>query len=151
MSRYMYERLSAQDNGFLAAESATVPMHVAAVAIYETGRLDAKQLGGDVAYGKLHAKFFLTDSWGFVGTTNLDYRSLLFNNEMGFFFAGDELRQALIDEFELLKRQSYRWGSPEWLEMRARVRELPGLKGRSAKKQRSTFNNLRRTGLHWQF
>ncbi len=121
------------------------------VRIYETGRMDSDQLGGDVAYGKLHAKFFLTDNWGFVGTTNLDYRSRLFNNEMGFFFAGDELRHALIDEFEGLKAQSYRWGSPEWLQMRAAVRELSGLKGRSARKQRSTFTRLRTTGLHWQF
>lgn len=121
------------------------------VLIYATGRLDATQLGGDVAYGKLHAKFFLTDAWGFVGTTNLDYRSRLFNNEMGFFFTGEELRQELIDEFELLKRQSYRWGSPEWLELRARVRELPGIKGRSARRQHSTFSRLYRSGLHWQF
>jgi len=121
------------------------------VRIYETGRLDSVQLGGEVAYGKLHAKFFLTDNWGFVGTTNLDYRSRLFNNEMGFFFASDELLQALIDEFEELKSQSYRWGSPEWLELRAAVRDMPGTKGRSARKQRSTFKLLRNTGLHWQF
>jgi cardiolipin synthase C len=121
------------------------------VRIYETGRLDADVLGGDVAYGKLHAKFFLTDSWGFVGTTNLDYRSRLYNNEMGFFFTGDELRQALIDEFDALKEQSYLWGSPEWLELRAQVRELGGIKGRSARKQHTTFTRLRTTGLHWQF
>ena len=121
------------------------------VKIYETGRLDSDQLGGEVAYGKLHAKFFLTDNWGFVGTTNLDYRSRLFNNEMGFFFASDELLQALIDEFDELKSQSYRWGSPQWLELRAAVRDMPGIKGRSAREQRSTFKLLRNTGLHWQF
>ena len=121
------------------------------IRIFQTGRRDSDLLGGDVAYGKLHAKFFLTDAWGFVGTTNLDYRSRLFNNEMGFFFAGDELRQQLIDEFELLKSQSYLWGTPEWLQMRGDVMEMPGLKGRSAKKQRSTFTRLRSTGLHWQF
>ena len=121
------------------------------VRIYETGRLDSDQLGGEVAYGKLHAKFFLTDNWGFVGTTNLDYRSRLFNNEMGFFFASDELLQALIDEFDELKSQSYRWGSPEWLELRAAVRDMPGIKGRSARKQRGIFKLLHNTGLHWQF
>ena len=121
------------------------------VRVYETGRLDSDMLGGDVAYGKLHAKFFLTDSWGFVGTTNLDYRSRLFNNEMGFFFAGEELRQALVDEFEQLKAQSYLWGSPEWLQMRAAVREMAGMKGRSTVRQRTTFTRLRETGLHWQF
>jgi hypothetical protein len=121
------------------------------VKIYEVGRLDSDQLGGEVAYGKLHAKFFLTDDWAFVGTTNLDYRSRLFNNEMGFFFASEELRQALIDEFDELKSQSYRWGSPEWLQLRAAVRDIPGLKGRSASRQRKTFKLLRNTGLHWQF
>ena len=35
MSRYMYERLSAQDNSFLVAERTPVPLHVGAVAIYE--------------------------------------------------------------------------------------------------------------------
>ena len=121
------------------------------VKIYETGRLDSDLLGGDVIYGKLHAKFFLTDKWGFVGTTNLDYRSLLYNNEMGFFFASDALREELISEFENLKAQSYLWGSPEWLQLRARVRELGGIKGSSARKQRTTFTRLRTSGLHWQF
>ena len=121
------------------------------VRIYQTGRLDADTLGGDVAYGKLHAKFFLTDKWGFVGTTNLDYRSRLFNNEMGFFFAGEDLRNALVEEFESLKAQSYLWGTPEWLQMRAAVRELGGVKARTTGNQRDLFTDLRRTGLHWLF
>jgi cardiolipin synthase C len=121
------------------------------VRIYETGRRDSDLLGGDTAYGKLHAKFFLTDDWGFVGTTNLDYRSRLFNNEMGFFFLGDALREELIREFEDLKAQSYLWGSEEWLEMRQQVRDLGDLRGRWAKKQRTTFTRLRTSGLHWQF
>ncbi|MEP4146268.1 MAG: phospholipase D-like domain-containing protein [Halioglobus sp.] len=121
------------------------------VRIYQTGRRDADLLGGDVAYGKLHAKFFLTDNWGFVGTTNLDYRSRLYNNEMGFFFAGEELRQSLEQEFEMLKSQSYLWGSPEWLELRANVRALGGVKGHTSSKQRTTFTRLRTSGLHWQF
>ena len=121
------------------------------VRIYQTGRGDADLLGGDVAYGKLHAKFFLTDNWGFVGTTNLDYRSRLYNNEMGFFFGGEELRQSLVQEFEMLKSQSYLWGSPEWLELRAKVRALGGVKGHTSTKQRTTFTRLRTSGLHWQF
>lgn len=121
------------------------------VRIYETGRIDSDLLGGDVAYGKLHAKFFLTDDWGFVGTTNLDYRSRLYNNEMGFFFLGDALREELILEFENLKQQSYLWGSPEWLDMRQQVRDLGGMRGGWAKKQHTTFTRLRTSGLHWQF
>lgn len=121
------------------------------IRIYETGRSDSELLGGDVAYGKLHAKFFLTDAWGFVGTTNLDYRSMLYNNEMGFFFTSDELRAQLNNEFDQLKAQSYLWGSPEWLAMRQAVRELGDMRARWAKKQRTTFTRLRTSGLHWQF
>ncbi|PLW67171.1 phospholipase D-like domain-containing protein [Pseudohalioglobus lutimaris] len=121
------------------------------VRIYQTGKLDADVLGGDVAYGKLHAKFFLADRWGFVGTTNLDYRSRLYNNEMGFFFDGEALHQELLKEFEALKAQSYLWGSPEWLQMRAAVRDMRGMKGRTTSNQRDLFTDLLRTGLHWQF
>lgn len=121
------------------------------VRIYQTGKLDADTLGGDVAYGKLHAKFFLADRWGFVGTTNLDYRSRLYNNEMGFFFDGDEIHRELIEEFELLKSQSYLWGTPEWLQMRAAVRDKGGMKARTTTNQRDLFTDLRRTGLHWLF
>lgn len=121
------------------------------IRIYETGRSDSHLLGGDVAYGKLHAKFFLADEWAFVGTTNLDYRSMLYNNEMGFFFAGEDLHRELLREFEALKAQSYLWGSPEWLAMRQQVRDLGGVRGRWAKKQRKTYSRLRSSGLHWQF
>ncbi len=51
--------------------------------IYETGRLDARELGGDTDYGKLHSKYIVLGNTGFVGTTNFDDRSGLINNEMG--------------------------------------------------------------------
>ena len=60
--------------------------------IYETGRMDSDKLQADgVAYGKLHAKFWLEDDIGFVGTDNFDYRSRLYNNEMGYFFESQAL------------------------------------------------------------
>jgi len=119
--------------------------------IYETGRLDDRQLGGDVDYGKLHAKYIIIDDAGFVGTTNFDYRSRLRNNEMGFFFESAELAQKLHDDFDLLKSRSYRWGSPEWLQMRREVFELGGMKGKTAKSQRTIYKTLRATGLDKQF
>jgi len=63
------------------------------------------------------------DTVGFVGTTNFDYRSRLYNSEMGFFFDSEELAQAIVDNTDYLISISYRWGSPEWLEMRRRFRE----------------------------
>ncbi len=122
------------------------------IRIYETGRNDAVILGGATHYGKLHAKFILGDqNIGFVGTSNFDYRSLLYNNEMGFFFQSEELMQDLVQEFEALKAKSYLWGSPEWLQMRSRLMASGDAKGKRLKKQRSTFNTLRKTGLQWQF
>jgi phosphatidylserine/phosphatidylglycerophosphate/cardiolipin synthase-like enzyme len=122
------------------------------VAIYQTGRLDALMFGhGEQVYGKLHAKFAISDDLIFVGTTNMDHRSRLYNNEFGFFVRSTDLRQDLIEVFDALKRTSYRWGSPEWLEMRKQLRALDTAKARWARRQHSVFARLRGTGLEWQF
>ena len=115
--------------------------------IYETGRLDDRQLGGDVDYGKLQAKYIVMDNVGFVGTTNFDHRSGLINNEMGFFFDSEELASELNADFELLKSRSYQWGSPEWLEFRRQVFELDGIKGSTSRSQRTIYKTLRAIGL----
>jgi phosphatidylserine/phosphatidylglycerophosphate/cardiolipin synthase-like enzyme len=120
--------------------------------IYETGRLDSSKLGdGDVSYGKLHAKFFLENGIGFVGTSNFDYRSRLFNSEMGYFFKSDPLANELNEAFDYLVEMSYRWGSPEWLELRRKTMDIKGMKGRSTKHQRKVYKTLKATGLHWLF
>jgi cardiolipin synthase C len=121
------------------------------LSIYETGRLDDAYFGGDRHYGKLHAKYLLGDEAGFIGTANFDYRSRLFNNEMGFFFASSGLREELIADFELLKSESYLWGSPEWLEMRRRIMEGDGIKASAVRNQRKIFRTLRKTGLEYFF
>jgi putative cardiolipin synthase len=121
------------------------------LSIYETGRLDDAYFGGSKHYGKLHSKYLLGDEIGFIGTANFDYRSRLFNNEMGFFFRSPGLVQDVIDDFELLKSESYLWGSPEWLEMRRRLMESDGQKAWSVRNQRKTFNGLRKTGLEYLF
>lgn len=118
--------------------------------VYETGRLDDRQLGGDVDYGKLHAKYIVMDHVGFIGTTNFDERSGLINNEMGFFFDDEQLARDLHADFELLKSRSYRWGSPEWLEFRRQVFELDGLKGGTSRSQRAIYKTLRTIGLDHQ-
>ena len=118
--------------------------------VYETGRSDSVLLGeGDANYGKLHAKFFIAHDVGFVGTTNFDYRSRLFNNEMGFFFRDEELAADLNASFDGLVAISYRWGSPEWLELRQRVMDLKGMKGNSTRNQRSWYKLLKKSGIIW--
>jgi phosphatidylserine/phosphatidylglycerophosphate/cardiolipin synthase-like enzyme len=118
--------------------------------VYETGRLDDRSLGGDVDYGKLHAKYIVMDNAGFIGTTNFDDRSGLINNEMGFFFLNRELADDLHADFELLKSRSYRWGSPEWLEFRRQVFEQGGLKGTTGESQRGIYKSLKAVGLDRQ-
>ena len=122
------------------------------IRIYQTGKLDAAYLGnGDAHYGKLHAKFFVIDHLSFVGTTNLDYRSRLFNNEMGFFVDDPQVAAELNKEIELLKESSYLWGTPEWLEMRRAVMDAGGMKGLTTRQQRSLYKTLKATGAKWLF
>ena len=119
--------------------------------IYQTGKLDSSMFGGHKHYGKLHAKFLIGDEIGFVGTSNFDYRSVLYNNEMGFFFRHDEAHENLNEIFEHLQQQSYRWGSPEWLQMRSAVMNKDGMKAWGTRKQRFLYKLLKNTGLIWQF
>ncbi len=51
MASYTYERLSAQDNSFLVAEHVNAPLHISAVAIYESG--DVATEGGGVQIRKI--------------------------------------------------------------------------------------------------
>ena len=119
------------------------------VFIYQTGRLDSEVLGGKEHYGKLHAKFAYGKIGGFIGTSNFDYRSNLYNNELGFFFQGDEVRDELDDVFEQLKDTSYRWGSPEWLQMRKKVMQSESSKAGPARNQRSIYKTVRALGLEY--
>lgn len=117
--------------------------------VYETGRSDSALLGGDKSYGKLHAKFFLSEEVGFIGTTNFDYRSRLYNNEMGFFFHDPALAADVKTGFDELTSISYLWGSPEWLQLRSAVMEKGGIKGSSTKKQRGLYKFFKKSGIIW--
>ena len=118
---------------------------------YETGRIDDVSLGGDQDYSKLHAKYVVKDDFGFIGTTNFDYRSRLFNNEMGFFFRGKEIADDVRANTEYLIGLSYEWGSPEWLQMRKQLMALKGQKAWMTRRQRTIYKTLRNTGLQWFF
>lgn len=121
------------------------------IIFYQLGKVDAVQFGGDQYYGKLHAKFVTADDKAFVGTTNLDFRSLIYNNEMGFFLINGEVIDELNNEFDRLKSQSTRWGSEDWLTMRDKLRENGGLKGMTTNNQRLIYKTLKNTGLIYQF
>lgn len=120
------------------------------VRFYQLGKIDSATLGGDKHYGKLHAKAVIVDNVGFVGTSNLDYRSRLFNNEVGYFYQSEEVSTALLDIFNQLKADSYLWGSQEWFDMRKLLSTLDTTKTSTAKKQRKTYHRLNWTGLKWQ-
>ncbi|MGI9290321.1 MAG: phospholipase D-like domain-containing protein [Gammaproteobacteria bacterium] len=134
---------------FIASEEWQAVANHPQISIYQNGLLDSTLLGGDTGYGNVHAKYIMTNNHGFVGTTNFDYRSRLYNNEMGYFFASDELLTDLDRDFEHLISRSYKWGSDEWLEMRRQLRESKGTKAGSAKNQRRNYKLLRSTGLKW--
>jgi phosphatidylserine/phosphatidylglycerophosphate/cardiolipin synthase-like enzyme len=121
------------------------------IRVYQTGKLDSKLLGGTETYGKLHAKFFFSEGFGFVGTSNFDYRSRLYNNEMGFYYLDPDLSSDLSRTFEELKSISLRWGSPEWLEMRAKLIQTGSFKGFTTRTQRWRYKFLKNTGLIWLF
>ena len=122
------------------------------IRIYQTGKIDSILLpGGDVPYGKMHAKYFVEEDRGFVGTSNFDYRSRLYNNEMGYFFRSQELADDLNREFENLKASSYLWGTPEWFEMRKQVMQLGGVKGWSFRQQCTIYKALKSLGLDWLY
>ena len=154
-TRDAWRNLKAEDemNGELTSSAAwKEQVNHPRLLVYETGMLDSAKIGdGEVHYGKLHAKFFMENEIGFVGTTNFDYRSRLFNSEMGYFFKGAALATELNEAFEHLVGMSYRWGSPEWLELRSKTIDAKGMKGWSTKHQRKVYKTLKATGLHWLF
>ena len=117
--------------------------------IYQTGKLDSVLLGRSKHYGKLHAKFILGEQVGFIGTSNFDYRSNLYNTEMGFFFRSPELRQDLLEEYDWLKSNSYRWGTPEWLQMRRDLMEADTKKSGPARNQRSIYKSIKAFGVEY--
>lgn len=118
--------------------------------IYQTGKLDSVLLpDGTTHYGKLHAKYIVGENVGFIGTSNFDYRSNLYNNEMGFFYQDPGMRNDLVEIFELLKSTSYRWGTPDWLQMRRLLIEGDSKKAGPARKQRTWFKATRALGIEY--
>lgn len=139
------------NHAYLNSEAWKKAINHPRIKFYQLGKPDSVLLGGDQFYGKLHAKFLIIDDNAFVGTTNLDFRSLLYNNEVGFFLSGEEIIADLNQQFELIKQDSLLWGSEEWISMRNKLREAGGTKGRTSESQREIYNLLESTGLKYQF
>jgi hypothetical protein len=68
---------------------------------------------------------------------------------MGFFYKGRNVSNELASVFEQLKATSYRWGTPEWLEMRKKVMESDSSKASPARKQRGIYKTVRALGLEY--
>lgn len=142
---------SEDDPSFVASDEWQAMVNHPRLFIYETGTLDDVRFGGDYHHSKLHAKYIIGDDIGFVGTSNFDYRSRLYNSEMGFFIDDSELIENIARNTDYLITLSYRWGSPEWLEMRRRIRDWGGSKSYTVRHQRGIYKTIRNTGLVWLF
>ncbi|QDP02161.1 phospholipase D-like domain-containing protein [Thalassotalea sp. PS06] len=142
--------VSEENPDFIASEDFQKAISNPRIKVYQLGKLDADLIGGDETYGKLHAKFIVTNNVAFVGTTNLDYRSRFINNEMGYFMLGEGVNNELNQIFDDLKKRCYLWGEPDWLAMRKKIRDLEGMEGFSARSQRSVYSKLIFTGIKWQ-
>jgi hypothetical protein len=70
---------------------------------------------------------------------------------MGFFFDSEEMVNDIAENTDYLISLSYRWGSPEWLQMRHRLGELGGAKGYTVRHQRGIYKTIKNTGLMWLF
>jgi hypothetical protein len=68
---------------------------------------------------------------------------------MGFFYQDDGMRNDLVEIFELLKSTSYRWGTPEWLQMRRLLIDSDSKKAGPARKQRTWFKATRALGIEY--
>jgi hypothetical protein len=70
---------------------------------------------------------------------------------MGFFFTSEELAADVRANTKYLIGVSYKWGSPEWLEMRKQLMEQDDKKASTTRKQRGLYKTLKNTGLQWFF
>ncbi len=122
------------------------------IQIWEYGQMDSVQLGGDLAYGKLHIKTSVIDSDTIMITTsNLDFRSRHYNTESGLAIFNPQLVAQFEKDIEELKSHSLLWGSPEWKQVRKEVAQKGGIRSLSVKHQKAIYQLLSASGLRWLF
>ncbi len=65
--------------------------------------------------GFIHAKQILTENAAIVGTINMDYRSFYLHYENGIWMSGEEIQQAILQDFRNTFAQSRQITYREWL------------------------------------
>ncbi len=120
------------------------------VKIYQHGRKDSRELGGEAEYGLLHAKGIWLKSLETVviGTYNNDPRSLLLNTEGAAIIQGRELSQRFAVEIERIHSHSHLWGSDEYHQIRA-SEQLPSNKKLFAEHSQRFYRWVMRLNLWW--
>jgi len=68
---------------------------------------------------------------------------------MGLLLQSREVVQDLNNTIDRLKADSYRWGSPEWLQMRKQLMQAGGIKVNTTREQRAIYKSLHEKGLEW--
>lgn len=89
------------------------------ITLMELGQEDAIELGGTVAYGKLHAKYITIDYETLaIGTFNGDPRSRALNSEVAVFVKSPKATEILNESFDQLKAMSHGYATKEWKSIR---------------------------------
>jgi len=68
---------------------------------------------------------------------------------MGFLYRSPELKQDMDAIFDELKTTTYRWGTPEWLQMRKELMDSDSKKASPARKQRGIYKTIKGLGLEY--
>lgn len=120
------------------------------IEMYEFGRIDSKELGGAVEYGKMHAKglFLEEKAAAFVTTYNADPRSQYLNSELGLFISSESHSAEVKAQLESWISRSHRWGSEEYHAIR-RHPALPRVKREAAANVDQMYRTMLKLGIIW--
>lgn len=132
------------------ADNKTYSYNENQIKIYEYGRLDSIDLGGNKPYGKLHAKgaSLQSQNGSFVTTWNGDPRSQYLNSETGLVAFSREYSEKIHPQFAEWIRNSHEWGSEEYHAIR-KHEKLGATKRQIGKHVQSIFKLIVSLKLDW--
>lgn len=135
---------------YLTQDGQTKSYALEQIELYEYGRLDSKDIGGEKSYGKLHAKGAHMKSLeaSFVTTYNADPRSQYLNSELGLFIVSPKHSEKIKDFVDQLIRDSHVWGSEEYHAIRSHP-NLGAMKRWMARNVDSLYEWMTRMKLVW--